>query len=134
MRRRPHVEDHAVESIDIGAPPAKVWELLTRLEGIPTWYDGWDAVERTSTSGERLTVGLPFQLLGRRSGRRTRATCRVTELDPLRRICWVEAPDDGAPEMVRFDLLEIDVGRTRVQFTRAAVAHGVGAAIERLPG
>ena len=133
MRRRADIGAPAVESIDIGAPPAKVWDLLTRVEGIPVWYDGWDAVEATTTE-ERLTVGLTFQVLGHRSGRRTRATCRVTELEPLRRISWVESPDDGASEMVRFDLLEVGVDRTRVQFTRAAVARGVGAAFERLPG
>ena len=134
MRRRPHVEDPAVESIDIGAPPDKVWELLTRVGGIPTWYDGWDAVERTSDTEDRLTVGRTFLLSGHRSGRRTRATCRVTELEPLRRIGWVEAPDDGVSELVRFDLLEVDGGRTRLRFTRAVVADDVGAACERLPG
>jgi len=30
------------QSISINATPHKVWEFLTRIETIATWYDAWE--------------------------------------------------------------------------------------------
>ena len=119
MSRPP--EDPAVESIDIAASPEKVWDLLTRVEGIPTWYDGWDTVH-ASTPQEQLEVGLTFQLVKKGPlGRRKQSMCQVTELIPGSRISWVESAIGRDPVMVRFDLINAGVNRTTVRFTKATV-------------
>jgi len=121
MRRRVVVEDPAVESIDIAATSAKVWNLLTRVTTIPTWYDGWDSVQVPPAAADELEVGLTFVLEARRFGRRSEATCRVTELVQGHSISWVESVDRGRLVLVRFDLLDEGANLTRVQLTRASL-------------
>lgn len=77
------------DSIRIAAPPAQVWDLITTVAGIAEWYDTWDAVEHRPDD-QRLRVGTSFRLIRRRVGRDDTALCRVTSLQPRRRLCWVQ--------------------------------------------
>jgi uncharacterized protein YndB with AHSA1/START domain len=76
-------------SIRIAAPPAKVWELITTVARVTEWYDTWDAVEH-ATGDERLQVGTSFRLIRHRIGRDETALCRVTSVEPPRRLCWLQ--------------------------------------------
>jgi uncharacterized protein YndB with AHSA1/START domain len=76
-------------SIRIAAPPAKVWELITTVARVTEWYDGWDAVEHP-TAEERLQVGTSFRLVRHRIGRDDTALCRVTSVEPPRRLRWLQ--------------------------------------------
>jgi len=117
MRRG--VVQPAVESMEIAAPAGKVWTLLTRVEGIPSWYDGWDSVEVPPSAVERFEGGLTFVLVREDGGRKARAHCRVTEVVPGRRVAWVESGGNGDPVLVRFDLVSDGDDRSTVRFTKA---------------
>ena len=77
------------ESIRIAAPPHKVWDLITSVASITEWYDAWDAVEHAADD-EQLQLGTSFRLIRHRGGRDDAALCRVTSLQPRRRLCWVQ--------------------------------------------
>jgi uncharacterized protein YndB with AHSA1/START domain len=89
MTRRRDRSQMLSESIRIAAPPDEVWELITTVAGITQWYDAWDAVEHAADD-ERLQVGTSFRLIRRRHGRDDTALCRVTSVQPRRRLCWVQ--------------------------------------------
>ena len=92
------------ESIRIAAPRDKVWDLITTVAGITEWYDTWDAVEHDADD-ERLQVGTSFRLIRRRGGREDTALCRVTSLQPPRRLCWVQYASRQPTMSVEFRLL-----------------------------
>ena len=106
------------ESICIAAPPDQVWELITTVAGITQWYDAWDAVEH-SADDERLQVGTSFRLIRRRNGREDTALCRVTSVQPRRRLCWVQYAPRLPAMSVEFELApETDAG-TLLSHTRS---------------
>jgi uncharacterized protein YndB with AHSA1/START domain len=74
------------ESIRIAAPPERVWDMITTVAGITQWYDTWDAVEHAAED-QRLQVGTSFRLIRHRRGRGDTALCRVTSVQPGRRLC-----------------------------------------------
>jgi uncharacterized protein YndB with AHSA1/START domain len=92
------------ESIRIAAPPDKVWDLITTLAGITEWYDTWDGVEHAADD-ERLQVGTSFRLIRHRGGRDDTALCRVTSVQPRRRLCWVQYAPHLPTMSVEFRLL-----------------------------
>ena len=111
------------ESIRIAAPPDEVWELITTVAGITDWYDAWDAVEH-SADEERLQVGTSFRLIRRRNGRDDTALCRVTSVQPRRRLCWVQYAPDLPAMSVEFRLAaETDAG-TVLSHTRSWLEPG----------
>jgi uncharacterized protein YndB with AHSA1/START domain len=91
-------------SIRLAAPPDKVWDLITAVAGITEWYDDWDTVEHAADD-ERLRVGTSFRLTRHRSGRDDTALCRVTSLQPPRRLCWVQYAPRLPTMSVEFRLL-----------------------------
>jgi uncharacterized protein YndB with AHSA1/START domain len=98
-------------SIRVAAPPAKVWELITTVAGIPEWYDNWDAVEHAADE-ERLQVGTSFRLIRHRVGRDDTALCRVTSVEAPRRLCWLQHAPQLAPMSVEFQLVPDTEGAT----------------------
>jgi uncharacterized protein YndB with AHSA1/START domain len=92
------------KSIHIAAPPHKVWDLITTIASIAEWYDAWDAVEYAADH-QRLQVGTSFRLIRHRSGPDDTALCRVTSLQPLRRLCWVQYAPHLPVMSVEFQLL-----------------------------
>ncbi|OBI87443.1 SRPBCC family protein [Mycobacterium sp. 1245805.9] len=111
------------ESVRIAAPPDEVWELITRVAGITDWYDAWDAVQH-SAGEDRLRVGTSFRLIRRRNGRDDTALCRVTSMQPCRRLCWVQYAPDVPAMSVEFELAaETDAG-TLLSHTRSWLEPG----------
>lgn len=90
-------------SIRIDASPDVVWNLITTLATIPDWYDNWDVAEAL-TEDARLRVGTSFRLTRRHAGGVDTAVCRVTSLDELKRLCWMEFASDRPTMSVEFRL------------------------------
>ncbi len=98
-------------SIRIAAPPAKVWELITTVARVTEWYDTWDAVEHAADD-ERLQVGMSFRLIRHRIGRDDTAVCRVTSVEPPRRLCWLQQARRLPLVSVEFQLVPGTEGAT----------------------
>jgi hypothetical protein len=94
-----------------------VWELITRIETIPTWYDTWDAVE--TTSGEPfLRSGSTFRLI--RHQRPVIAMCEVIEVTEHRRLQWTQSTRNQPTTRVTFDLISHSIDQaTELRQTRA---------------
>src|ERR1700739_443180 len=92
------------ESIRLAVPPDKVWDLITTVASITEWYDTWDIVEPAADDA-RLQVGTSFRLIRHRSGRDDTALCRVTSLEPPRRLCWMQYAPHLPTMSVEFHLL-----------------------------
>jgi uncharacterized protein YndB with AHSA1/START domain len=109
-------------SIRLAAPPEKVWELITTVGSITEWYDAWDAVEHAADD-QRLQVGTSFRLIRHRTGRDDTALCRVTSLQPCRRLCWVQYAPHLPTMLVEFQLLPENDGTaaTLLSHTRSWV-------------
>ncbi|WP_374022758.1 SRPBCC domain-containing protein [Mycobacterium sp. HNNTM2301] len=91
------------DSIRIAAPPEEVWELITTVTSIAQWYDTWEAVD--AADHERLRVGTSFRLSRHGRGRDSTALCRVTSLEPPRRLCWVQYGPHQPTMSVEFHLV-----------------------------
>jgi uncharacterized protein YndB with AHSA1/START domain len=98
-------------SIRVAAPPDEVWDLITTVATITEWYDSWDRVEHAADD-ERLQVGTSFRLIRHRIGRDDTALCRVTALQPPRRLCWVQYAARLPTISVEFHLLPDTEGTT----------------------
>jgi uncharacterized protein YndB with AHSA1/START domain len=98
-------------SIRVAAPPVKVWELITTVARVTEWYDTWDVVEH-ATGDERLQVGTSFRLIRHRIGRDETALCRVTAVEPPRRLCWLQQGRRLPSMSVEFQLLPDTEGAT----------------------
>ena len=115
------------ESIRLAATPDKVWELITTVASITEWYDDWDIVEHAADD-QRLQVGTAFRLIRHRSGRDDTALCRVTSLQPPRRLCWVQYAPRLPAMSVEFQLLPDTDGTagTWVNHTRSWIEPRLG--------
>jgi hypothetical protein len=71
-------------SIDIQAPPDRVWAVLADWAAYPTWNPFVREIRGTPEVGSRLRVRL--QLPG---GSPMTVTPRLTDLDPDRRLAWL---------------------------------------------
>lgn len=91
------------QSITINATPQKVWELITRIDAIVTWYDTWDDVETDSTD-PFLREGASFRLT-RRHRHPIMAECEVTELSPASRLQWIQTTAHTPTTTVTFELI-----------------------------
>jgi uncharacterized protein YndB with AHSA1/START domain len=112
-------------SIRLAAPPEKVWELITTVASVTEWYDTWDTVE-PAADDERLQVGTSFRLIRHRGGRDETALCRVTSLQPRRRLCWAQYAPHLPTMSVEFQLLPDTEGAagTLLKHTRTWVESG----------
>lgn len=122
MTRRRARSQTLSESIHLAAPPDEVWELITAVAGIAQWYDTWDSVEH-GADDERLRVGTSFRLIRRRNGRDDTALCRVTSVQPLRRLCWVQYAPQLPAMSVEFRL-DPETDGTLLSHTRSWLAPG----------
>lgn len=91
------------EAITINATPQKVWQMITRIDGIVTWYDTWDTVETDSTE-PFLRRGTAFRLI-RTERDPVVADCEVTELCEGRRLQWRQTTPNRPTTTVTFDLV-----------------------------
>ena len=71
-----------VRSVDIAAPPERVWDLLENVRRLPEYSD---STEEVRDAPERLTeVGQEYLQVGRLLGMKLTSRWRVTELEPGR--------------------------------------------------
>jgi uncharacterized protein YndB with AHSA1/START domain len=110
------------DSIRIAAPPDQVWELITTVAAVTQWYDTWDAVEHSGADG-RFQVGTSFRLIRHRNGRDDTALCRVTSMQPRRRLCWVQYAPRLPAMSVEFQLAAESDG-TLLSHTRSWLEPG----------
>jgi hypothetical protein len=97
--------------IDIDAPPAAVWAVLTDLESYPEWNPHVVAASGVIELGSTLDITV------RRAGTRDRSmSVTVTELFPDLRLVWVGTLLAGAVFEGRhvFELEPLDGERTRL--------------------
>jgi len=73
--------DHVEKTVEIKAPPEKVWELISDLERIPEWARGYVQREEI-TSAQRRGVGTTTSEIGVSFGKGYSKTFKVIE--------WVE--------------------------------------------
>ncbi|CAM5686915.1 SRPBCC family protein [Mycolicibacterium aubagnense] len=108
-------------SIHIAAPAERVWDLITTVDTICTWYDTWDTVHNDTTD-PRLRVGSSFHLTRRRGRRRDEtAHCKVTDLTAPMRLCWEQSAPHKPTMTVAFLLIPCtgtDTDTTELQHTR----------------
>ena len=104
-------------TIEIAAPPEKVWRLITTAGTIPSWYDGWGGVTDLPADG-RLALGATFTLVEGRGVPGGVASCRVVRVDPLVELVWVEAQPDRFPTTVVFALASTDGRTSQLTLTR----------------
>ena len=105
--------------ISIAAPPETVWDLITVIDTIPSWYDTWDGVEHNATTPQ-LQVGTSFQLIRRgHGGRADTAHCRVTDLSRPARLEWQQSAPNKPTVTVQFRLIpNPDSSTTELHHTR----------------
>lgn len=96
--------------IGIEAPPARVYEALTTLDGLGGWWT-------REVSGDPQEGGEVTFLFG---GPDRRVVVEVTEAIPDRRVAWrcVGGPDEWLDTTMTFDL-EAPAGETVVRFAHA---------------
>jgi uncharacterized protein YndB with AHSA1/START domain len=76
-------------TIDIAAPPEKIWALLTDAAGFPTWNSTVTSIEGRIALGEKIKLKVPIS---------TRVfSLKVTELEANKRMVWA----DGFAPMFR---------------------------------
>lgn len=85
-------------SIFIDASHESVWNLLTTADGIPDWYDNWNAVEHDDLTDGKLGVGAIFSLVRHTDGGDRTAACHVTVADAPNTLTWLERAE-GCPVM-----------------------------------
>ena len=94
-------------TIDIAAPPEKVWKLITTASSIPSWYDGWGGVTDLPKGGQ-LILGSKFRLVDDQGSAGRSAFCRVVEVEPLVKLVWVESEPNEFPTTVVFSIGSAD--------------------------
>ena len=82
--------DHVEKTVEIKAPPEKVWALISDLERIPEWAKGYTEREEI-TSEQRTGVGTTTHEVGVAFGKRYEKDFVVTEWEEKRKIAYRSA-------------------------------------------
>ncbi|MEU6273714.1 SRPBCC domain-containing protein [Streptomyces populi] len=118
-------------SIEIGASPEEVWQVLTDFSGYPRWNPFMTTAEVTSPGG-RLRAGARLRIVMHDAGGDTTFTPEVLTDAPGRELRW---PGKMGPGLIadgehRFTIREIGPGRARLtqseRFTGVAVPFAEG--------
>jgi len=76
------------KSIEIAAPPEKIWSLVTERENILQWHP---RAQRFDFIGEQHSgVGATFYMVGKSDGRLMRSVCEVTEWQENKKFAFRE--------------------------------------------
>ena len=95
----------------IAAAPETIWDLLTDIARIPSWYDDWDVAQRDDAA-MRLHSGATFGLIRHRLGAEQATVCNVITFVRPTLLTWIERTADQAPVKVEFHLALSNAGGT----------------------
>jgi carbon monoxide dehydrogenase subunit G len=99
-------------SIDIAAPPERVWDLLEDVRRLPEYSESTDEVREAP---ERLTaVGQEYVQVGRLLGMKLTSRWRVTAIDPGRLLSSEGSLAPGVRYTLTQHVEPLDAGRTRL--------------------
>jgi uncharacterized protein YndB with AHSA1/START domain len=68
-------------AIEIDAPPAKIWSLLTTAPEFPKWNSTVESIEGTIAAGQKIAVKVP-------SAPGRTFNLKVGEVEPEKRMVW----------------------------------------------
>jgi hypothetical protein len=91
--------------VDIQAPPATVWALLTDAAGFPRWNSTVARIEGTIAEGQRLRLHVP--------GTERTFTPTVSGVVPMERMSWIGGLAPLFKGVRRFTLTRRDEASTR---------------------
>lgn len=115
-------------SIEIDAPPERIWVLIDRLEDWPQWMPSIKSIRRLTP--EPLAVGSQLAVIATVSGMTVTLVMTITEFTPERKVV-MEGRAFGT-RLTRFYRLEPVVDKTRV--TVGGDVSGVLALVARRGG
>ncbi len=112
-------------SVDVAAPPDRVWEVLVDVERWPEWTDSVTSARRLDAGplsvGSRVEVAQP---------RIPPGTYTVTALEPGRAFLW-EQRQPGSTVSAHHECAALPDGGTRVEL-RVVMGGAVGGVVGRL--
>ncbi len=112
-------------SIEVAAPPERVWEVLLDVERWPEWTDSVTAVRSLDPGplavGSRVEVSQPRIPTG---------TYTVTTVEPVSSFVW-EQRQPGSTVTAHHECTQLPDGRTRVEL-RVVMGGAVGGVVGRL--
>jgi uncharacterized protein YndB with AHSA1/START domain len=112
-------------SIDVAAPPDRVWEVLVDVDRWPEWTDSVTSVR--SLDPGPLAVGARVEIS---QPRIPTGTYTVTALDPGSAFTW-EQRQPGSTVSAHHECIPLPDGRTRVEL-RVVMGGAVGGVVGRL--
>jgi uncharacterized protein YndB with AHSA1/START domain len=112
-------------SIDVAAPPDRVWEVLVDVERWPEWTDSVTSVR--SLDPGPLAVGARVEIS---QPRIPTGTYTVTALDPGSAFTW-EQRQPGSTVSAHHECIPLPDGGTRVEL-RVVMGGAVGGVVGRL--
>ena len=75
-------------SIEIAAPPEKIWSLITERENLLKWHPGAQTFDFIGE--QRGGVGSTFYMVGKSDGRLMRSVCEITEWQENKKFAFHE--------------------------------------------
>lgn len=100
-------------SIDIAAPPDRVWEIISDPTRTPEWSPVCHTVEWIGDV-RGPNVGARFKGYNRLNGARWARECRITEAQPSKTFAWSTFVNGQESTLWRYDLEPTDAGNTRL--------------------
>jgi uncharacterized protein YndB with AHSA1/START domain len=76
------------KSIEIAAPPEKIWPLITERDNILRWHPNAQTFDFIGE--QRSGVGAAFYMVGKRDGRLMRSVCEFTEWQENKKLAFRE--------------------------------------------
>ena len=96
-------------AIEIDAPPARVWEVMSDVERWSEWTDSISSIK--FEKGSALRPGSKLRI---RQPKLPPAVWQVTSVEPGRGFVW-EAKGSGLSSMASHEIEPLDGGRSRVK-------------------
>jgi uncharacterized protein YndB with AHSA1/START domain len=78
----------AENSIEIAAPPEKIWSLLTERENLLKWHPRAQTFDFIGE--QRSGVGATFYMVGKSDGRLMRSVCEITDWQENKKFAFHE--------------------------------------------
>ena len=114
-------------SIDIGAEPERIWQLLTDAPGYSKWNAAVERIEGRIAQGETIKVHAPIN-----PGRTF--SIRVAEMDAPRRMAWTSGMPLGLFRGTRtFELTPSGTGQTRFAMREVYTGLLAGVMFRQIP-